>query len=172
MNTRDFVESCFRPVASGLSWKNGTATLPPMNMPNLRSPHAQVGGLYYFARMLDKIRLHAAGQLPREYHANLGSGFDGRAVNFLWVDYSALVERVKQGGTDAEILAWAVAQGRQPSPEEIEIWNDFMVKRGWNDESSARLAMRKRESNLEHRSDIQTFFDYIDADEGRELVKR
>ena len=142
-----------------------------MNVPNLRSPYAQVSGLYYFPRMLDKIRLQAAGQLPQEYHANLGGGFDARAISFLWIDYPALVERVKTGGTDEEILGWAVAQGRQPSPEEIEIWNDFMRKRGWNDESSDRLAMRKRESNLQNRTDVQTFFDYIDADEGRGLQK-
>ena len=143
-----------------------------MQVPNLRSPYAQVGGLYYFPRMLDKIRLHTAGQLPQEYHANLGSGFDGRAINFLWVEYPALVERVRQGGSDEEILAWAVAQGRQPNPEEIEIWNDFMRKRGWNDESAARLASRKKESNLQNRDDVQTFFDYIDADEDRPLAKR
>lgn len=142
-----------------------------MQVPNLRSPHVKVGGLYYFPRMLDKIRLHAAGKLPQEYHANLGSGFDGRAISFLWVEYPAIVERVRQGGSDEEILAWAVAQGRQPSPEEIEIWNDFMRKRGWNDESSARLATRKKESNLEGRDDIQTFFDYIDADEDRPLAR-
>jgi len=143
-----------------------------MQVPNLRSPYAQVGGLYYFPRMLDKIRLHAAGQLPQEYHANLGSGFDGRTLSFLWIEYPALVERVRQGGSDEEILAWAVAQGRQPSPEEIEIWNDFMLKRGWNDESSARLATRKKESNIENRDDVQTFFDYIDADEERPLAKK
>jgi hypothetical protein len=142
-----------------------------MNVPNLRSPYTQIGGLYYCARLLDKIRLHIASRLPQEYHANLGGGFDARAISFLWIEYPALVGRVEQGGTDEEILAWIVAQGRQPSPEEIEIWNDFMRKRGWNDESSARLAMRKAESGFENRTDIQTFFDYIDADEGRELVK-
>jgi gluconokinase len=138
-------------------------------VPNLRSPYTEAGGISYFPRMLDKIRLHAAGQLPTDFHANLGSGFDGRAVNFLWIEYPALVERVKQGGTDEEILEWAVAQGHQPSAEEIEIWNDFMRKRGWNDGSSERLAMRKRESGLENRDDVQTFFDYIDADEGRPI---
>jgi gluconokinase len=143
-----------------------------MNVPKLRSPYAQVGGIYYFPRMLDKIRLHAAGELPAEYHANLGGGFDGRALSFLWIEYPSLVERVKQGGTDEEILAWAGAQGRQPKPEEIEIWNDFMRKRGWNDEMSARLEMRKAESGFEGRDDIQTFFDYIDLDEGRDPAKR
>jgi gluconokinase len=139
-----------------------------MNVPNLRSPYVKVGGIHYFARMLDKIRLHTAGQLPPEYRANLGTGFDGRALSFLWIEYPALVERVKQGGSDEEILEWAFNQGRRPSAEEIEVWNEFMRKRGWNDEASDRLAQRKAESGFESRSEIATFFDYIDADEGRD----
>ena len=140
-----------------------------MNVPHLRSPYARTGGIFYFPRMLDKIRLHAAGHLPADYHANLGGGFDGRALSFLWIEYAALVEQCEGGEavTSETHFEWAVAQGRQPGEEEIEIWNDFMRKRGWNDESSARLATRKRESGLENRDDIQTFFDYIDADEGR-----
>ena len=93
-------------------------------------------------------------------------------TSFLWIEYPALVERVKHGGTDGEILEWAFEQGRQPSAEEIEIWNDFMRKRGWSDESAERLLMRKRESGIQGRDDIQTFFDYIDLDEGRELHTR
>ena len=36
----------------------------------------------------------------------------------------------------------------------------------------ACLATRKRESGFTDRAEIQTFFDYIDADEGRPLVKK
>lgn len=139
-----------------------------MKVDNLRSPYAQTGGIHYFARMLDKIRLHAAGQLPADYQPNLGGGFDGRCVSFLKVEYPALVERVKQGGTDEEILEWAFSQGRRPSAEEIEVWNEFMRKRGWNDEATPTLQRRLREGNFEDRTDIQTFFDYIDLDEGRD----
>jgi hypothetical protein len=139
-----------------------------MHVPNLRSPLVQVDGIYYFARMLDKIRLHSTGSLPIEFQANLGSGFDGRCLSFLWIEYPALVERVKNGGDDEEIMEWAFMQGRKPSAEEIEIWNDFMRKRGWNDESSQRLGLRKRESGFPERDDIQTFFEYIDMDEGRD----
>ncbi len=139
-----------------------------MNVPNLRSPHDAVRSLKYFGRLLDKIRLHQAGKLPADYHANLGGGFDERCVHFLWVEYPALVERVRQGGTDEEIFDWCAAQGRQPSAEDIEIWNEFMRKRGWNDEASERLAMRKRESGIPDRADIQTLFDYIDLDESRD----
>ena len=139
-----------------------------MHVKNLRSPYAQCGGILYFARMIDKIRLHAAGQLPIDYQSNLGGGFDERCLTFLWIEYAPLVERVKAGSSDEEILEWAFNQGRKPADEEIEIWNDFMRKRGWNDESSDRVAQRKRDSNLSDRDDIQTFFDYIDADEGRD----
>jgi gluconokinase len=138
-----------------------------MNVPNLRSCHDTVGGIVYFRRMLDKIRLHAQGKLPADYHENLGKGFDGRCCSFLHVNYDGIVARVKQGGTDNEILQWCFAHGRKPTDEEIGIWNDYMQKRGWRDSSSKRLVERLKESGLSHRTDIQTFFDYIDADEGR-----
>ena len=45
----------------------------------LRSPSEKVGGLFYFGRMLDKIRRHAKGELRSDYHANLGKDFDENA---------------------------------------------------------------------------------------------
>lgn len=135
----------------------------------LRSPAEKVGGLVHFGRMLDKIRVHAKGDLPADYVPNLGKGFDGRCLRFLGVDYGDVIERVKQGGTDEEILDWAFVSGREPSEEEIEIWNEFMRKCGWNDDVSEVVARRKKESGLESRADIQTMFRYIDADEGRAL---
>ena len=138
-----------------------------MKVENLRSPHERVQGLCYFGRMIDKIRLYADGRLPSEYHPNLGGGFDERCCSFLWIEYPALVERVRRGGDDGEILEWAWQQGHKPSDEEIEVWNEFMRKRGWNDEASERLHQRIRDLGQGDRPDIQTFFDFIDADEGR-----
>ena len=132
-----------------------------------RSPSEKTGGLFYFGRMLDKIRLHARGELPPDYHANLGKGFDEKCVNFLRVDYDELVERVKQGGTDQEILDWCVIVGRKPSEDDVYVWNEFMRKRGWNDEVSEMVTRRKAEAGMTDRSDIRTSFQFIDADEGR-----
>jgi len=148
------------------------ASFARMNVPHLRSPHDAVRSLKYFGRMTDKIRLHQAGTLPDDYTANLGGGFDERCVHFLWIEYPALVERVQQGGTDEEIFDWCASQGRQPSEEDIEIWNEFMRKRGWNDEATPRLLQRKAESGIPDRADIVTFFDYIDFDEGRDPAAR
>ena len=47
------------------------------------------------------------------------------------------------------------------------IWNEFMRKRGWNDEATKNLNRTKRESGLSDLDDIRTMFDYIDADEGK-----
>src|SRR5438034_5993245 len=72
----------------------------------LRSPASRVAGIVYFGRMLDKIRQHQKGQLPSDYQANLGRGFDSACTKFLRIDYNRLVDRVDQGGTDDEILQW------------------------------------------------------------------
>jgi gluconokinase len=136
----------------------------------LRSPFVQVGGLVYFARMLDKIRTHAKGELPPDYQANLGRGFDERCVAFLHVNYEQLVEQVKQGGTDEEMLQWCFFMGRRPSEDEIYVWNEFMRKRGWNDEISETLKRRKKEAGMAGRSEIETMFTFIDADEGRSVI--
>lgn len=143
-----------------------------MTIPGLRSPHEKVGSLVYFGRMLDKIRLHAEGKLPADYIENLGDGFDKSCVQLLGVEYPAVVARVKQGGTDLEILAWCRENGRKLIDQDEFVWNEYMRKRGWNDSGSARLAERKEQGGFANRSDIQTFFDYIDADEGKPLAPR
>lgn len=134
-----------------------------MKIPGLRHSAEEVGGLVFFGRMLDKIRLHAQGKLPADY--NRGTGFDGRICRFLQVEYASLVERVLAGGSDEEILAWCFVRGRRASEEEIIIINAFLAKRGWNDDSSAELEKMKRERGFASRADIQTFFDFHKADE-------
>ena len=136
----------------------------------LRSPFAKVNGLVYFGRMLDKIRVHAKGELPEDYQANLGRGFDGNCVQFLRIDYNDLVDQVKEGGADEDILQWCFTNGRRPSDEEIYVWNEFMRKRGWSDEVSETLKRRKKEAGMAGRSEIETMFAFIDADEGRSPV--
>jgi len=118
--------------------------------------------------MLDKIRLQAAGALRADYHANLGSGFDGRCCRFLGVKYAALRVRVLKGGTDDEVLAWCFAHGSRPNEEQVLVWNKFMLKRGGRDEddgSTQDLEACKASSGLTHRTDLVTF--YYEVDEGR-----
>lgn len=136
-------------------------------MPVPCSPRSEIKGLVYFPRMLDKIRLKKKGELPEEYHNNLGKAMDADCCDFLHIDYSALSQQVQTGASDEELLAWAKAEGRSPNPSEIRMWSEYLSKRGWRDELAAALTRRKGENNFEDRAEIETFFDYIDADEGR-----
>ena len=138
-----------------------------MNVPGLRSDYEKVGGIVFFGRMLDKIRLQAAGRLPSGYNVGTAdwSHFDSRCTRFLRADYEALAKRALQGGTDEEILDWCFQHGRRPSLEEIEIWNDFLTKRGWRDGGSAELVEVKRVRGFANRDDIQTWFEFHKADE-------
>jgi Domain of unknown function (DUF5069) len=143
-----------------------------MEEAGLRTPSAKVGGIVYFGRMLGKIRAHARDELPSDYQPNLGKGFDASCVKFLRVEYDQLVQRVKQGGTDDEILEWCFANGHRPSEDEIFVWNEFMRKSGWSDRITSTLERRKKEAGMGERDDIQTMFDFIDADEGRPVAAR
>lgn len=133
----------------------------------LRGPQEGVEGLVYFGRMVDKVRLEQTGKLPEDYRANLGEGFDKACCEFLGVSYEKLRTRVREGGTDEEILDWCGKVGWARDPEEKRIWGAYLSKRGWRDEMADRLLFRKKEAGWEKRDEIQTFFDYIDADEGR-----
>ena len=135
-----------------------------------RSAYDRTDGLVYFARLLDKIRLHAAGRLRSDFHANLGDGFDVRCCRLLGVTYPALRDRTLAGGNDDEVLAWCHSCGTRPTEEQLLVWNKFMEKRGWRDEddgSTQELEAYKAASGLAHRTDLVTFFDYYEADEGR-----
>lgn len=125
--------------------------------------------MIYFPRMLDKIRLHARGELGEDYHQNLGNpkAADGVCCSFLHIDYAKLRERVLQGGNDEEIMDWCFENGRKLNEGDLFVWNAFASKLGWNDFASPTLARRKKEMGLEDRDDIATIPDLIDYDEER-----
>ncbi len=136
---------------------------------SVRSPYHKVGGLFYFGRMLDKIRSHGKGELPPEYEVNLGKGFDEKCATFLRVRYELVVEYVKDGLDDGATLESCFGMGHRPSEAEIYMWNEFMRKRGWHDELSETLDSQKKKEAMLPRSEIQTMFQFMDADEGRSV---
>ena len=134
-----------------------------------KSPKEMTSGMMYFPRMLDKIRLHARGELGEDYHVNLGhrKAADGACVNFLRVNYPDLRERVLAGGTDEEILEWCFEKGRRLNEGDLIVWNGFLSKFGWRDFATPTLERIKKKGGIEHRGDIVTIPDLIDFEEGR-----
>ena len=132
-----------------------------------KSPLVEVGGIPYFARMCDKVRLHASGDLHADYLANLGGGYDKWTCDFLRVNYEDFIAKVNSGLDDAAVLEWAESEGGKRSEVEREWWLSYMRNRGFGDDLSEILALRKSEGGFEGRDDIVNFFGLIDADEGR-----
>lgn len=134
------------------------------------SDYVATRGILFFARMLHKLRLKEQGLLPGDY--NYAGGpvhdcFDGYFCRFFGIDVPQLTERMRAGGTDDEILGWCFEKFGRPNEEKIKFWNNFVVKRGWRDDSTRELQEVKEASGFGDRADIQTWVDYHDADEGR-----
>jgi len=140
------------------------------NLP-MRSPREKVGGLYHFGRMLDKIRLFENGELPEEYHPNLGLsvGLDAFCCVFLGLSFEELKDRVSEGGADDAILEWIYSKYKKPNKTQIKFCNEFSRKFGWNDFMTRALVKVIEEEGLDQ--NLNTSFEIIDYREGRpELV--
>jgi len=133
-----------------------------------RSPRETMDGWHYLPRYVDKIRLHLAGKLHSDYADNFGKGFDGCWLKAAGVTHEQMVELVKNSITDGQICDWVRANVKKSAAEKEAHWQDVLSRPLANDPAAvARFKMRKEQSNLQHRDDIQTFVDYIDADEKR-----
>ena len=132
-----------------------------------RCPRETMAGWVYLPRFVDKIRLHLAGKLHADYQENFTQGFDGRWLKTAGLTGEQFIEVVKHTITDGEVSDW-VAKNVKASDAEKTAFNDFILTRGQDDpEVAARLKLRKEQAGLSHRDDIQTFVDFIDADEKR-----
>ena len=127
------------------------------------------GGMMYFPRMLDKIRLHARGELGEDYHPRLGKtrAADGMCSNFLRVNYGDLRDRVLAGGSDEEILEWCYEKGRRLNEGDLRVWNGFISKLGWNDFATPMLEEQKQKMASPTGPISSLLPELIDLDEGR-----
>lgn len=138
-----------------------------MKIEGIKGCYEKTLGMFYFARMCSKIRLHAAGKLPESYCSVLGSGFDARTCRYLGVSYEDVRGLVLGGKSDEEVLQWSFENGRKLNAEEILIYNSFMSKRGWrDDETEAYIPEMIKEYGLPEGSAL-TDFDLIEMDEER-----
>ena len=124
-------------------------------------------GWVHLPRFIDKIRLRKAGKLPADYHPNFCQGFDGAWLDAVGVECETFIRVVEDSITDGEVADW-VLKNVEASADDKERFNQLVLNRGRDtDEYQEKLRMRKNEAGLEHRDDIQTMVDFIDADEGR-----
>jgi hypothetical protein len=139
-----------------------------MKIEGIKGCYEKTRGLFYFARMCSKIRLHAAGKLPEDYLEMLGQGFDGRTCRYLSVRYEDVKALVLEGKTDEAVLEWCLSEGGGLTEEQVLIYNSFMSKRGWRDDETAEFIPEMiQHYGLKDDGSVLTDFDLIEMDEGR-----
>jgi hypothetical protein len=133
-----------------------------------RSPHETMDGWTHLPRYVDKIRLRLAGKLHPDYHDNLGKGFDGTWLKAAGLTHEQMVEVVKNSITDGEVCDWIRTHVKKNAAGKAA-HREAMLNHPRPDDTAIRerLKMRKAQAGLAHRDDIQTFVDFIDADEKR-----
>lgn len=127
-----------------------------------------MSGWMHLPRFVDKVRLHLAGKLHPDYQANFCKGFDGLWLERAGVSAEQFIEVVKKSATDGEVCDWVNKHVKKAEADKVAHRERMLsTPRKDDPESQARLKMRKEQAGMAHRDDIQTFVDFIDADEKR-----
>lgn len=125
-------------------------------------------GWMHLPRYLDKIRLHAAGKLHKDYQDNYGKGFDGSWLKAAGLTHEQFLAVVRDTITDGQVADW-VQKNVTKTEVDKRAHAEGMLNYPKPDDAAgqARLKMRKEQAGIAHHEDIRTFVDFIDADEKR-----
>jgi len=142
---------------------------PDLSKEYPRSPTEILGGYVHLARMVDKARAKEAGTLGEYIYP---CPLDRMLLDFLSVDPAAFSKALAAGRSDDEIVAWLAAHGTPRSPAEIDAWNRAFLDRRPDTEEKRRSFLEQRNQVAPHRTDVTTWADLLDLDEGRSVPPR
>jgi len=133
---------------------------------DLPSPYqAHSSGLLHLPRFLAKIRKHLDGKLPASYQRNFTKGFDGFLCLHLGIEPTEVIECVKHSSSDEELDEKVNAI--LPDDVNAPVWNRKVVQMGMSDMALDKLEEIKDDLGASSRSDLRSFADVIDFDEGK-----
>jgi hypothetical protein len=130
-----------------------------------RSPKDKLLGLVSLKRAIDKAKAFNEGHLG-EYHYDCPH--DKPLFAFLRTDGPEFAAKVKELGTDDAIASWIETKLSDKTPLDIVRFNDERMR--WHpDPGSESEAFFKKTLHdvAPDRSDVATWFDLLDLDEGR-----
>lgn len=133
-----------------------------------RSPKERIGGYAHVARIIDKARAHNAGTLG-EYIYNCP--MDQSWFQLTGVTADAFAEAVTTRD-DRQMAEWIRQTATPHAPQEIEAWNHALLSRTPSSPESQQRFLATRQKLAPERTDITTWPDLIDLEEGRTVPKR
>jgi len=136
------------------------------DLPSSYIPHPATG-LLHLPRFIAKIRKHLKGELPKSYQRNFCKGFDRFLCLHLGVDPEQVIQCVRESQTNEELTTRLL--NLFPADLRVHVWNRELVQKGMSEMGKEALDDAKRKMGAQHRTDIISFADMIDFDEGRIL---
>ncbi|MBI3621702.1 MAG: DUF5069 domain-containing protein [Nitrospirae bacterium] len=133
-----------------------------------RSPRQQLEGYAHVARIIDKARAHNAGTLG-EYIYNCP--MDQSWFQLTGITAEAFAEAVRTRD-DRQMAEWIRTQAAPHPLNEIEAWNQKLLARTPSSPESRQRFLATRHKLAPERTDITTWPDLIDLEEGRSVPKR
>ena len=128
-----------------------------------RSPRARLGGFAHLPRLLDKARATAAGKHGEYVY---GAMMDRHFFGFTGIDAAALLEAVKTGKSDSEMLQWVMAHCSPPrGPSEIAQWSAWLEALGPGSAQGHTWLAGRISAYGPQREDVRTYCDHLDLDD-------
>ena len=131
-----------------------------------RSPRIRLGGYVILPRMLDKWRAVIAGT-NGEYHYNCP--LDEHFLKFAGIDPEPLLEQLKTGKGDGEILDWINAHStnkpNKPNELQIKAWSSWQESRVPSSVETREYMHEAQQKLAPNREDIAGWFDLLDVDD-------
>ncbi len=135
------------------------------DLPSPYLPHPGTG-LLHLPRFIAKIRKHLKGELPASYQKNFCRGFDRFLCMHLGIDPKQMIELIEAAGEDDAALEESLGK-LLPEDCRPHKWNRELVQKGMSEMGREALQEAKESMLAGDRSDLLSFADIIDFDEGR-----
>ena len=134
-----------------------------------RSMRTTLAGYAHLARMIDKCRAVLAG-MEGEYI--YPCPMDERLMNFVGITSEQFTAAVKTHPTDEGVETWFRETARSHPAADVEAWNTELLARGPSSPGSAERFNKYRDAADPSRTDITSWADLQDLEEGRSVPRR
>jgi hypothetical protein len=128
-----------------------------------RSPKIKMAGLVQLARMIDKARAYKENQIADYIYP---CPLDKIILNFLRIDSDVFANKAIEC-KDEEIREWAKDILKNKRDEEFEFINNQILERSPDSEDRLKYFYEIRDRIDPTRTDINTWVDLLDLEEGR-----
>lgn len=133
-----------------------------------RSPFEMLNGYVFLPRVIDKARAYLTDKLGTYTYGKPGS-LDAFFFTQHGISAEEFAKAVRAGGSDSEVVTWFCMRTKIKTPQAIKDYNRKFASLAPSSAESVKAFMCNVKASVppEHVDKIKTWFQLLDADEGR-----